>query len=94
MPKESWSLLIDIEGFSALWEVEEQVLWSLGQLLEGAVLVGREFYPREPDRLFAHQIGDGVLIVSDFYEESLERAVCIAISLLRHVGASGRFARA
>jgi hypothetical protein len=94
MPNESWSLLIDIEGFGSLWEREDRVLWALGHLLEGIVLVGRNFYPREPDRLFAHQIGDGVLIKSDFHEESLERAVAIAISLLRHVAASGRFASA
>jgi hypothetical protein len=56
--------------------------------------LGRLCYPREPERLFAHQFGDGFLVVSDFHEESLERCATVATAILRHVAGSGRYARA
>lgn len=89
-----WSIYIDIEGFSALWEKEDQVLWSLGELMRAIFRLGRLCYPREPDRLFAHQFGDGFLVVSDFHEESLERCATLAVAVMRHVAGSGRLARA
>lgn len=55
--------------------------------------IGRLCYPREPDRLFAHQLGDGFRIVSDFHEQSLDRCVAIGVALMRHVASSGRLAR-
>lgn len=88
-----WSILIDIEGFSALWEREDQVLWSLGELMRAIFRVGRLCYPSEPERLFAHQLGDGFLIVSDLHEESLDRCATIAVALMRHVADSGRLAK-
>jgi hypothetical protein len=91
---ERWSIYIDIEGFSALWEKEDQVLWSLRELMRAIFLVARQCYPREPDRLFAHQFGDGFLIASDFREESLERCATIGVALMRHVAATGRLGRA
>jgi len=90
---ERWSIYIDIEGFSALWDKEDQVLWSLGELMRSIFLIGRECYPDSPERLFAHQFGDGFVIVSDFHEESLERCATIAIAIMRHVAATGRLAR-
>lgn len=89
-----WSIYIDIDGFSALWDKEDQVLWSLGELMRAIFLIGRECYPNSPERIFAHQFGDGFVIVSDFHEDSLERCVAIAIALMRHVAATGRLARA
>jgi hypothetical protein len=89
-----WSIYIDIEGFSTLWEKEDQVLWSLGELMRAIFLVARKCYPREPDRLFAHQFGDGFLVASDFHEKSLNRCATIGVALMRHVAATGRFARA
>ena len=89
-----WAIYIDIQGFSTLWEYENDVLWSLGELMRGIFRLGRLCYPREPDRLFAYQFGDGFLVVSDFHERSLERCATVAVVLMRHVAASGRFARA
>jgi hypothetical protein len=89
-----WSIYIDIEGFSALWEKEDQVLWSFGELMRAIFRVARQCYPREPDRLFAHQFGDGFLVASDFHEESLDRCATIGVALMRHVAATGRLARA
>ena len=91
---ERWAIYIDIQGFSTLWEKEDQVLWSLGELMLAIARIGRRCYPNSPDRLFVHQVGDGFLVMSDFGEESLERAATIAVALLRHVAASGRFAKA
>lgn len=89
-----WSIYFDIEGFSALWDGEDQVLWSLGEMMRAIFRLGRLCYPREPDRLFAHQFGDGFLVVSDFHEKSLERCATVAIAVMRHVAASGRLVRA
>lgn len=91
---ERWSIYIDIEGFSALYGQENQVLQSLGVLAEGILFVGRECYPKTPDRIFAHQTGDGFIVVSEFSTEMLDRPLAIAMALLRHVAASGRFAKA
>jgi hypothetical protein len=88
-----WSLFIDIEGFSALWEHENGVLVALGELMRGVFRLGRSCFPRDPERLFAYQAGDGFLIVSDFHEASLDRCVSIAVALMRHVaGRVGRLA--
>lgn len=91
---ERWSIYIDIEGFSALYGQENQVLQSLGVLAEGILFLGRECYPKTLDRLFAHQTGDGFIIVSEFGAEMLDQPLAIAMALLRHVAASGRFAKA
>lgn len=91
---ERWSIYIDIEGFSALYGQENQVLQSLGVLAEGILFIGRECYPKTPDRIFAHQTGDGFIVVSEFSVDMLDRPLAIAIALLRHVAASGRFAKA
>jgi hypothetical protein len=89
-----WAINIDIEGFSILWDREDQVLWSLGELMRAIFRIGRECFPDSPERLFSHQIGDGFLVVSDFGEESLERAVTVAVALMQHVAASGRLTKA
>ena len=86
---ERWAIYIDIEGFSILWETENQVIKSLRELMRAIFRVGRQFYPDSPDRLFTHQLGDGFLIVSDFHEENLERAITIAVALMQHVAACG-----
>ena len=89
-----WAINIDIEGFSILWDREDQVLWSLGELMRAIFRIGRGCFPDSPERLFAHQLGDGFLVISDFAEESLERPVTVAIALMQHVAASGRLTKA
>lgn len=89
-----WSIYIDIEGFSTGWDKDNHVLWSLGELMRAIFRIGQNCCPRDYDRLFAHQFGDGFIVVSDFHEESLERCIAIAVALMRHVAASGCFARA
>lgn len=89
-----WAINIDLEGFGHLYDKEDLVLLSLGELMEGIYRIGVQCYPESPDRIFVHQLGDGFIIVSDFPEDSLERPVAIALSLLRHVAHSGRYAKA
>ncbi len=89
-----WAINIDLEGFEHLYDKEDLVILSLGELMEGIFRIGTQYYPESPDRIFAHQLGDGFVIVSDFPEDTFERPVAIALSLLRHVAHSGRYAKA
>lgn len=89
-----WAIYIDLEGFGNLYDKENLILLSLGELMEGIFRVGCQCFPESPDRLFAHQLGDGFVIVSDFPEDTLDRPIAIALALLRHVAHSGRFAKA
>jgi hypothetical protein len=89
-----WAIYIDMEGFGALYPEEDQILLAFGQLMEGIFLVGSRCFPESPERLFVHQLGDGFIIVSEFPEDTLARAVAVAVALLRHVARTGRFATA
>ncbi|QHD66770.1 hypothetical protein GS397_06735 [Sphingobium yanoikuyae] len=53
--------------------------------MEGIYQIGTRIYHADPDRLFAHQFGDGFIIVADFHEPQLDRCAAIAIALMRHV---------
>ena len=89
-----WAIHIDIVGFSALYPKSDNPLWALNRLMLAVHSIGKMVYPREPHRLFAHQIGDGFLILSDFHEPDLERAASIAIVLMKFIAGFGLFARA
>jgi len=91
---ERWAIYIDIEGFSALYPEGNDALWALNKLMLAVYRIGTMVYSESPDRIFAHQVGDGFLIVSDFHEENLERAVSIAIVLMKFITSFGLFARA
>ena len=75
MPIGRWAINIDLEGFGNLYDKEDLVLLSLCELMEGIFRIGTQYYPEPPDRIFAHQIGDGFIIVSDFPEDTLDRPV-------------------
>ena len=89
-----WSIWIDIEGFSKLWEHGGLALAGLRALMSGIYAIGNNVYTDDGDRLFAHQFGDGFVIVGDFHEEALDRCVAIAVALMRHIATSGCLARA
>jgi hypothetical protein len=91
---DQWVINIDMEGFSYLWEREDRVLLSLGELMNAIFRIGWRSYSDYGDRLFVHQIGDGFIIKSDVHEENLERPLTIAIALMQHVASTGRFAKA
>ena len=89
-----WSIYIDIEGFGARYDQTMDALAPLNALMEGIYRIGSKKYTDDVNRLFAHQFGDGFVIVSCFEEESLDRAVAISISLMRYILASGGLAKA
>jgi hypothetical protein len=92
--RDRWAIYIDVEGFRALYGRETTVLEALGDLMEGIYDIATNCYSESPHRLFAHQTGDGFVVVSEFGASSLEVPVAVSIALLRHVAARGRFARA
>ena len=90
-----WCIYIDILGFSTLWECDRcRAITSLGTLMRGISAIGSQSYPESPHRLFAHQMGDGFAIVSDFGEPSLDRPIAIASALMRYVATTGTLAAA
>ena len=72
-----WAIYIDIVGFSALYPEGNDALWALNKLMLAIHRIGKNVFIEPPDRLFAHQLGNGFLIVSDFHEESLDRAAVV-----------------
>jgi hypothetical protein len=92
---EGWCIWADLEGFRwCLGQDKLQALVSLGEVMRAIFRIGKRCYPEPPNRLFAHQFGDGFVITSEYHEPSLDRCVAIAVAILRHVAASGCYARA
>lgn len=90
-----WSIWIDIEWFSGLWGREDGLaVKGLRALMSGIFAIGSRVYYRDGDRLFAHQFGDGFVIVADFHEPDLGRCAAIAVALMRYVARTGCLARA
>lgn len=90
-----WALYIDIEGFSNIYNKDHiQALQSLGGLMADIYKIANDVYPESGKRLFAHQLGDGFIIISDFEEENLERPLSIAVTLLQSTLLKGGTARA
>lgn len=89
-----WSVYVDIEGFSAMYEGSTQPLVSLGALMTGIYNIGSRCYFKSPNCLYAHQLGDGFIVVGQFGWPSLEQACSIAVALLRNVLMEGGVAKA
>jgi len=89
-----WSIYIDIEGFSVTYEKNNQALISLGALMEGIYLIGSTYFCGSPNRIFAHQLGDGFIIVGEFGVKIFEVPLSIAILLMRLVLKAGGTAKA
>lgn len=92
--KGRWGIWIDVEGFSNLWSAGDLALRGLGQLTSLIFEIGGKCYPRDGERLFAHQMGDAFYIASDFHEESLDRCAALAVVLMRGMTDIGCVARA
>ncbi len=88
-----WAIYIDIEGFSTLYPEGNNAIWALNRLMLAIHRIGNNVFPKPPDRLFAHQLGDGFLITSDFHEENLDRATSIATLLMKFITNFAVFAR-
>jgi hypothetical protein len=79
-----WALYVDIEGFSSEYSRNlVRALRSLCAVMEAIYYIGACVCPESPNRLFAHQVGDGFIIVSEFAERSPGLPVAIGIFLLR-----------
>ena len=89
-----WAIHIDIEGFSVLYPKGDDAIWGLNELMLGIHRLGKNVFPEPPDKLFAYQLGDGFLIVSDFHEENLDRAASITIFLMKYITSFNIFCRA
>ncbi len=89
-----WVIYIDIEGFSALYPVGNEALWALNRMALAIHRIGKIVFPEPPDRLFAYQLGDGFIIVSDFHESNLDRPVLLATLLMKYMANFGVFASA
>lgn len=62
--------------------------------MSGIYAIGTKVFSDDGTRFFAHQFGDGFVIVADFHEPNLDRCAAIAIALMRQVAKSGCMARA
>lgn len=89
-----WGIWIDVEGFSNLWLANDLALRGLNELTRIIYAIGCNCFPDKSDRLFAHQVGDGFYIASDFHEPSLDRCAAIAVVLMRCITNVGCVARA
>jgi hypothetical protein len=90
LPARAWSLWIDIEGFSSIYNSDQtHALVSLGRVMEAIYKIGSRAYSSYPNRLFAHQFGDGFVVISDFPEDDPDRPIAIAIAIMRHALAAG-----
>jgi hypothetical protein len=89
-----WSIYVDIEEFSETYESGTQPFRSLGALMTAIHSVGSRAYPESPARIFAHQLGDGFVIVGEFGWPDLEQPCSIATCLLRAVLLAGGAAKA
>ena len=91
-----WCIYTDILGFSHFWEYDQyRAITAVKAQIRAIFQIGAKVYPSSPKRLFVHQMGgDGLAIVSEGHEQSLERPIAIAVALLRHIATNGSFASA
>lgn len=83
---DSWSLFVDIEGFSDIYARDEgKALGLLAYLADGVHAIGSRAFPAQKHRLFAYGIGDGFLISPDLEPPQVQRPLAIAIVLMQHV---------
>lgn len=78
------ALYIDIEGFGKTYTKDTRCLWSLHELMEGLFCLGEHYDKLGGFRLFAHQIGDGFLVVDEHTEDNVRRITAVAISLMQY----------
>lgn len=88
-----WALYVDVEGFGVKWSDTIDAFRGINALMQGIFWIGDRYYREPPERLFAHQFGDGFLVASDFHEAQLDRPVLVATALLRHLLANGETAK-
>ena len=79
------AIFIDIEGFSSLYGTEaSDSLWGLSDLMDGIITLGRVADQLGISRIFAHQFGDGFVVVEDS-GSALGRIAAMAMALHQYV---------
>lgn len=84
-----WAINVDIEGFGQTYDSGTQAMMSLRALMEGIYKIGSKCYPDPSERIFAHQLGDGFVVMSGYGVPGIKKSLGIAIFLMRHVLAHG-----
>ena len=83
--KKSWSLYIDIEGFSQIYLEDSVRAYNIIRILaEDIFNIGVRVFPFDENRIFASQIVDG-FIINSFVLNNLVRPLAIASALMRSV---------
>jgi len=92
---ERWAIYIDVEGFSNMFRRDRALArQALMTLTEGVRRVFNQFPTCEHERVFAHAFGDGYLILSDFPEVPIDRAIAVATGLQQFLLTRGFVGRA
>jgi hypothetical protein len=79
-----WALYLDIQGFSRMYRCNRpRALRPLCAVMKAIYYIGTRVCAESPNGLFAHQVGDGFIIVSEFAERSPGLPVAIGTFLLR-----------
>jgi hypothetical protein len=96
MSDNRWAIYLDIEGTSTIYKEQGGLFYdAFNKLFETIYAIGSNVFSETPTRLFVHQVGgDGLLIVSEFAEESSEKAISIAVVLLQALLTNGLVGKA
>jgi len=90
-----WSIYIDVEGFSKIYkENEGKAHYGVSLLASHIYNFGNKVYNDEFNSLFAHQLGDGFVIVSLNNEKNIDSALLAAITLMRLMLVKGYMTKA
>ena len=90
-----WAIWIDIEGFSKRYPKHNlEAILPLRELMAAIFDAGRTVYRESPNRIFAHQTGDGFIIVAEFEEQKPNAPIALAIYMMRRVLSANGVAKA
>jgi hypothetical protein len=79
----TWSLYIDIEGFSPIYAQNDlTAILLLCKLMRNLYIIGTQTYTSDDECLLIYQFGDGFVVTPEFEHEPYT-AVSIAIALMR-----------
>src|SRR5262245_34449665 len=85
---------IDIAAFGHLFGSPHDSLWGLGELLGSVAEIGHHTPTLGMPRLFAHQVGDGVLLFDDSGVQNWPRTLGVAVAVCqRTMVRSGHFTK-
>jgi hypothetical protein len=90
-----WSLFVDIEGFSTIYnEDPDRALLLMRDLANGIHAIGSRVFSDISSRFLAFGLGDGFLIVPDLEQPQSERPVAISVALMHYMLSRGGLLKA